>query len=189
MCNVASGEIIIMSAIEGIPAELGVLANGTTILEHAGTLSKEDGFFVLRNISVGTGAALVASGPAGSVKFVVLPADQIDNVWKGTLSGQETVFLSNSSYILTNENSLDVRSVSDMAVVSVLPAPAVFNGPHGPLVPSPDGLFSLYTIRTPPPPTIYATLTRKSPGGPPREVPKSPAGKAQVCLQPTDLFE
>ena len=156
---------VLLLATPGIAPELALeRAGNLAVLSCSGQCSAEGGVLVARGLAAGRGSALSVLAPDGAtvVTFVVLAASDAARLWVGRLAGELRALLTapgDEDTLLgleADDSALSVRSSgsggSGSAVaLSILPPPAGLSVSGGaPLPPpTPDGLFSRYTLALP----------------------------------------
>jgi len=172
---------LIVVATRGVSPELAIEADGVVVVQHHGTITSEDGCFVLRNIEMGTTASIILKKVESNetISVVVLPHELGTQLWLGNLAGKKRFFIGDAQVILSDGNHLRIRSNTSSGFVSVLPAPKsmTMNGVH--LDGQPDGVFMRYAIQfnTSKVPDISVELIKEA--GPPRAMAKARSGKAR----------
>jgi hypothetical protein len=139
-------------AIPGIPKEFAFPAESRrALLVARGTLTEQDGLLRIQGVAPGRDVAITVHGKSGDMHFVLLSAEDADNLWSVTIDGVDRLALT-SAQVFTDGKQLTLRQIGNSTFDAALfpatrPAAskeAVLQGP-GKL----QGIFEQFVWRTP----------------------------------------
>jgi beta-galactosidase len=173
ICQVDDAQICytVFAQTPGVPAEFVFDAKEAAIQSATGSIVKTRGRVTIRNVSAGTGAAVLFHTADGRRHCFILLDDKASLAcWKGTLGGAERLFLTPANMIFDGDavglSSYDPSALS----VAILPAPPSLRTGSDMLLPTEDGVFGRFTARCRQPPPVQAAYEQLQPAGPLRQI-------------------
>ena len=176
-------ETLFFTEVEGVPAEF-VWGNDIRIGESTVVFQAENGTVRFSGMPTGTQPAFSLYDKNNRLIQVVLLSDkQSLGLWKGNLSGEERVFLTEN--FLTSHNNEIVLEEAEGKVftISIFPAPESLSLGNNEIEATSDGIFSVYEIQSEPAASVFVTLHKVREAGALREIKN---GANRVAEQPSD---
>jgi hypothetical protein len=137
-----------------------------------------------KNVSVGTKPAIsFQDADNHTINIIVLEETASLSLWKGEFAGKERIFLSNSE-LTYNNNELRLTGINtnDFSI-AIYPEPETLRFENKAIKGQPDGLFTLFTVKTATAKLPKATLTKIKAAGKLRTI---AMGAANVAESPKD---
>jgi hypothetical protein len=173
LCRLANGNAVwyFFAALDGIPAELSLTADASTVTVDHGQKETAAGHLLVHQIPPSLNRAVsVATANGGSVNFVVLMPEQAREFYRLPFAGKDRAFLTEAAVMPDGNNlrlqALDTKDLTLSVFPPVIGAKtkptAVFN-----IANPPEGIFPELDLNPPPEPDkIDVTLTQVQPAGP-----------------------
>jgi beta-galactosidase len=187
------------SSADGVQAEFAIIAASVLSFtcQAPATCSQEGSLIFIRNLDQETTTPQVTLVSITNVHLSILLLDDTTSLhfWRSTLAGVDSALLSDGAtdfLLSTPSGGLSVvsRGLNSPSIVKIFPQPnSVTLESGGPsLVPTQDGIFSVYSIPLPSS-MVSATFSLVSPAGPARVIPAGRRGVAEAPARNGSLAE
>jgi beta-galactosidase len=150
--HIGSDTYAFFRTIPGIPAEFAFPAEYRLGLKaQLGKLEEGEGLLRIRDVEPGFSVAITIHGKDGNIHFVLLGAEDADNLWRVIIEGKDHLLLTNAQ-VFNDEQHLTLRQVDNSVFdVGLFPAvhPKAGNDATAQEAGTPMGIFERFIWKVP----------------------------------------
>jgi len=170
LCRLQDGNTVwyFFAALDGIPAEISLAADPSTVTVDASQKENLSGHVVIQHVAPGLNRSVsVAAGNGGSVNFVVLSAEQAREFYRLPFAGRHRAVLFDQA-IMPDGNMLRLQAMEpENPTLAVFPTLTSIKAGNANLDGQADGVFTRFALDgLRQPEKLAITVSQQQPAGP-----------------------